>query len=296
MKNNQNCKICNKKNLKILYHVAICQNCGVHLFYPYPEDDEELLNKNKYTKDNIAINDDRVETQKRQLDYLLKSGELNISNFTRMINFTIPNSKKNDEIKILDYGGGSGQFAKICKNIFPKSKIYIADLYDEKLLNDFKKYNNQIKFNEFENNEIRFDFIFLNDVFEHLSNPIKVLKLLKKKLKNKDSKIFIDTPKIFWIYNFFSYVNLNIYKKILNGTIDQDHQQIWTKKSFNLAVKNSDLGIEKYKELTEFTQPADFYLDAMRIKNILLRLMGRAFYLFAPILARNKIISVLKND
>ncbi len=296
MKNNQNCKICNKKNLKILYHVAICQNCGVHLFYPYPEDDEELLNKNKYTKDNIAINDDRVETQKRQLDYLLKSGELNISNFTRMINFTIPNSKKNDEIKILDYGGGSGQFAKICKNIFPKSKIYIADLYDEKLLNDFKKYNNQIKFNEFENNEIRFDFIFLNDVFEHLSNPIKVLKLLKKKLKNKDSKIFIDTPKIFWIYNFFSYVNLNIYKKILNGTIDQDHQQIWTKKSFNLAVKNSDLGIEKYKELTEFTQPADFYLDAMRIKNILLRLMGRAFYLLAPILARNKIISVLKND
>tara|TARA_B100001559_G_C16370992_1_gene562015 strand:- start:54 stop:944 length:891 start_codon:yes stop_codon:yes gene_type:complete len=296
LKNNQNCKICNKKNLKILYHVAICQNCGVHLFYPYPEDDEELLNKNKYTKDNIAINDDRVETQKRQLDYLLKSGELNISNFTRMINFTIPNSKKNDEIKILDYGGGSGQFAKICKNIFPKSKIYIADLYDEKLLNDFKKYNNQIKFNEFENNEIRFDFIFLNDVFEHLSNPIKVLKLLKKKLKNKDSKIFIDTPKIFWIYNFFSYVNLNIYKKILNGTIDQDHQQIWTKKSFNLAVKNSDLGIEKYKELTEFTQPADFYLDAMRIKNILLRLMGRAFYLLAPILARNKIISVLKND
>jgi len=296
LKNNQNCKICNKKNLKILYHVAICQNCGVHLFYPYPEDDEELLNKNKYTKDNIAINDDRVETQKRQLDYLLKSGELNISNFTRMINFTIPNSKKNDEIKILDYGGGSGQFAKICKNIFPKSKIYIADLYDEKLLNDFKKYNNQIKFNEFENNEIRFDFIFLNDVFEHLSNPIKVLKLLKKKLKNKNSKIFIDTPKIFWIYNFFSYVNLNIYKKILNGTIDQDHQQIWTKKSFNLAVKNSDLGIEKYKELTEFTQPADFYLDAMRIKNILLRLMGRAFYLLAPILARNKIISVLKND
>ena len=296
MKNNRNCKICDQSNLNIKYHVAICKNCGVHLFYPYPEDDEELLNKNKYTKDNIAINDDRVETQKRQLDYLLKSGELNISNFTRMINFTIPNSKKNDEIKILDYGGGSGQFAKICKNIFPKSKIYIADLYDEKLLNDFKKYNNQIKFNEFENNEIRFDFIFLNDVFEHLSNPIKVLKLLKKKLKNKDSKIFIDTPKIFWIYNFFSYVNLNIYKKILNGTIDQDHQQIWTKKSFNLAVKNSDLGIEKYKELTEFTQPADFYLDAMRIKNILLRLMGRAFYLLAPILARNKIISVLKND
>ena len=57
---------------------------------------------------------------------------------------------------------------------------------------------------------------------------------------------------------------------------------------------NTDL--EKYKELTEFTQPAAFYLDAMKIENIFIRLLGKAFYLLAPILARNKIISVLKNN
>ena len=232
MKNIHNCKICNHEFLKIVFHVAICKNCGVHLFYPYPEDDKEILNKNKYNKDNIAINENRTETQKRQLEYLLKSGDLNISNFIRMINFTISRSQKNENIKILDYGGGSGQFAKVCKNIFPNSEIYITDLYDDKLLDGFKKYNNQIKFNEFENNDVKFDFIFLNDVFEHLSNPVKVLKFLKQKLKNKNSKIFIDTPKVFWIYYFFSNINLHIYRKILNGTIDQDHQQIWTKKSF----------------------------------------------------------------
>lgn len=296
MKNNQNCKICGKSSLKIIYHIAICKSCGVHLFYPYPDDDETILNNKKYSKDNIAVSDNKKETQRRQLEYLLKSGDLNISNFKRMINYTIDESKKNEKIKILDYGGGSGQFASICKMILPDSEIYITDLYDEKLLNDFKKYNNQIKFNEFHNNNLKFDYIFLNDVFEHLSNPIKILKLLKQKLKSEDSKIFIDTPKIFWIYNFFFYFNLGLYRKIINGTIDQDHQQIWTQKSFYLAIEKSDLKVEKYNELTEFTQPAEFYLDAMKIKNILIRLFGRLFYFLAPIIARNKIISVLKKN
>ena len=296
MKNNRNCKICDQSNLRIKYHVAICKNCGVHLFYPYPDDDEEIFRKKKYTKDNIAVSENRSETQRRQSDYLSKSGDLNISNFKRMINYTIPKSKNEDIIKILDYGGGSGQFAKICKIIFPNSEIYITDLYDEKLLDDFKIYNNQIKFNEFKNNNLKFDFIFLNDVFEHLSNPINVLKILNHKLKNKDSKIFIDTPKIFWIYDFFSYLNSGIYRKILNGTIDQDHQQIWTKKSFYLAIKKSNLIVEKYEEVTEFTQPAAFYLDAMKVKNFSIRLFGKIFYLLAPLIAKNKIISVIKHN
>ena len=125
MKNNQNCKICGKSSLKIIYHIAICKSCGVHLFYPYPDDDETILNNKKYSKDNIAVSDNKKETQRRQLEYLLKSGDLNISNFKRMINYTIDESKKNEKIKILDYGGGSGQFASICKMILPDSEIYI---------------------------------------------------------------------------------------------------------------------------------------------------------------------------
>ena len=89
---------------------------------------------------------------------------------------------------------------------------------------------------------------------------------------------------------------MHIYRKILNRTIGQDHQQIWTKKSFYQAIKNSDLNVVKYRELTEFTQAAAFYLDAMKIENIFIRLLGKAFYLLAPILARNKIISVSKNN
>ena len=292
----KNCKICKSPDLKIIYHVAICKNCKVLLFYPYPENDKEIFLKKKYTKDKIAINSNIEETKKRQLDYLLESGDLNINNFNQMINFTIPQSLKDKEIDILDYGGGGGQFASICKLTFPLSKIYITDLYDEKLLERYKKFNNQIKFSEFENNKIKFDFIFLNDVLEHLSDPSDVLKFLKNKLKDNNSKIFIDTPKKFWLYEFSSVFSKKLYRKILNGTVDQDHQQIWSKKSFYIATSNSGLKAEKYKELTEFTQPASFYLNSMKIENFYLRLLGKIFYFFAPVIARNKIISILKKN
>lgn len=296
MFNNKKCKICNSNDLEIVYHVAICKNCDVLLFYPYPENDREIFIKKKYTKDNIAVNDNTEETKKRQLAYIQKSGNLNIENFKQMINFSIPKSLKDIEINILDYGGGGGQFASICKSIFPLSKVFITDLYDEKLLNEYKAFNYQIKFREFEKNKIKFDFIFLNDVFEHLSNPLEVLKILKDKLHNDKSKIFIDTPKKFWIYNFCSFFNQSIYKKILKGTVDQDHQQIWSKKSFYLIAKYSGLKVDSYKELTEFTQSPTFYLDAMKIDNYFLRLLGRVFYFLAPIIAQNKIMSTLRKN
>lgn len=296
MFNNKKCKICNSNDLEIVYHVAICKNCDVLLFYPYPENDREIFIKKKYTKDNIAVNDNTEETKKRQLAYIQKSGNLNIENFKQMINFSIPKSLKDIEINILDYGGGSGQFASICKSIFPLSTVFITDLYDEKLLNEYKAFNHQIKFREFEKNKIKFDFIFLNDVFEHLSNPLEILKILKDKLHNDKSKIFIDTPKKFWIYNFSSFFNESIYKKILKGTVDQDHQQIWSKKSFYLIAKYSGLKVDSYKELTEFTQSPTFYLDAMKIDNYFLRLLGRVFYFLAPIIAQNKIMSTLRKN
>ena len=294
MVKNQNCKICNSENLNIIHHVAICRECGVLLYYPYPESDKEIFLKKKYTKDNIAISSNKKETESRQLNYILKSGNLNIKNFQQMINFSIPKSQKDEEIKILDYGGGAGQFASICKLIFPLSKIYITDLYDEKLLEKYKPFNKQIKFNEFEKDNSKFDFIFLNDVFEHLSDPSDVLKLLKNKLINHKSRIFIDTPKKFWIYDLTSIFSQSIYKKILFGTVDQDHQQIWSKKSYYIVAKNSGLKVDKYKELTEFTQQPSFYLDAMRVNNFYLRLLGKIFYFFAPLIARNKIVSTLK--
>ena len=97
MLKNSKCKICRSSNLKIIYHVAICKNCKVLLFYPYPENDKEIFLKKKYTKDNIAINDNIEETKKKsvQSHYFIKfDNELTEELFNNLknINYTCKNN------------------------------------------------------------------------------------------------------------------------------------------------------------------------------------------------------------
>jgi hypothetical protein len=81
--------------------------------------------------------------------------------------------------------------------------------------------------------------------------------------------------------------------KVLRGTVDADHQQIWTTKSFNLAAEKAGLSVARLKLLSEYTQGAAYYLNNMGIRNPLVRLAGPAFIASAPYVARNKILAVL---
>ena len=75
--------------------------------------------------------------------------------------------------------------------------------------------------------------------------------------------------------------------------MDFDHQQIWTKKSFEYTLKNAGLQIQKFVRLSEYTQPPKFYLDNMGISNPIIRLAGTIFYRLSPLIAKNKIIATL---
>ena len=136
------------------------------------------------------------------------------------------------------------------------------------------------------------DVIFLNDVFEHLESPLETLSLLATKL-NPGGRIFVDTPKTFWLYPALRAVWPSLYGKLCDGTVTKSHLQIWTRRSFEHAVKASSLGISRYAEVSEFTMPPDFYLASMAVKNAAVRLAGRLFYANARWLAKNKIMSVL---
>ena len=203
-------------------------------------------------------------------------------------------SYKGRKLDILDYGGGGGQFALVCKSHFPESTIYITDISDESLLDEWSSLNTQIPFKKFNEDDKKFDFIFLNDVFEHVSDPLFVLKQLSGKLKS-GGKLFIDTPKQFWIYPFTKLISKPLYTKVLKGTVSTAHLQIWSKKSFELVVKESNLEINKYEESSEYTMPANFYLKNMGITNPILKLAGRVFYGNAKWLAKNKIVCVLSS-
>jgi len=170
--------------------------------------------------------------------------------------------------------------------------VYITDISDDSLLDEWKPLNTQILFKDFANDQRKFDLIFLNDVFEHVSDPLFVLKQLLGKLKNH-GKIFIDTPKQFWIYPVTKLLSNTLYTKVLKGTVTTAHLQIWSKQSFEFVVKESGLLLSKYEEVSEYTMPADHYMKNMGIKNPLIRLMGSMFYRHARYLAKNKIMCVL---
>lgn len=201
-------------------------------------------------------------------------------------------SYKWKKIRILDYGGAGGQFSLICKSHFPECQVYITDINDEFLLDEWKCYNKQILFKDFDKDETQFDFIFLKDVFEHINEPVFVLNQLSKKLKD-DGKICVDTPKQFWIYPVSKLISKSLYTKVLKGTVNKSHLQVWSRKSFELVVRKCGLKIIKYAEKSEFTMPATFYMSNMGIRNPLIRMVGNIFYRNAKWLAKNKIVCVL---
>jgi 2-polyprenyl-3-methyl-5-hydroxy-6-metoxy-1,4-benzoquinol methylase len=283
----KSCKICESKMMTLFSHTAQCSDCGVLLNFPYVQPREINYLQKKLSRSNYDA------IQKSVLEWHIKSGARNHHNFTNMALFCEEFISRDKKIEALDYGGGGGQFALVLKSIFPNSNISIVDMSDANLLEQYKKINRQIKFSSFEKDRVKFDFIFLNDVFEHLTFPLETLKLLKTKLK-VSGKIFIDTPCVFWLYPLTKLFSKSIYTKLLKGTVDYDHQQIWTEQSFKKICTNAGFKILKFKQLSEYTQPPEFYLNNMNIKNSFLRFVGKIFVKLSPLIARNKIMAVIK--
>ena len=284
--NSRICKICGFNHLNIYKHTAKCKNCGVLMYYPYV-DDSSLEIKN----DQESIDFYR----KKWANWYKRAAKLNHINFTNMLLFTIddPEDTFLRQLNILDYGGGGGQFAFTCKSLLPRSQVFITDINDYALIEEYRKLNDQIKWNDFTNDGTKFDYIFLNDVFEHVNDPYQVLQILSLKLKN-NGKIFIDTPKQFWIYPFLYFFNKALYTKLLKGTVTIAHLQIWTKKSISHVIQKAGLEIEKYETLSEFTMKPDCYLNNMGITNKFLLKAGNLFYEWARHLGiRNKIMCCL---
>lgn len=271
--NLRTCKICGGEHLSVFAHTAQCRSCGVLLYYPYPVIERKLGD---------------IESIKRWYN---ASSFYNHVNFTHMIRFCMGETDKGNSLSILDYGGGGGQFAPVLLSHFPVASVYFVDIQDT-IHPTWAPMQTLIPFDDFETDETLFDVIFLNDVFEHVEDPLQVLSLLSRKLK-PGGRIFIDTPKQFWIYPLTKIFSTSLYTKVLKGTVSKSHLQIWTQKSFDIVVRKSSLRIAKLKTVSEYTMPADYYLKNMKIKNPLLRLAGRLFYAASSVLAKNKIVCVL---
>lgn len=271
------CKICHSRALEVFSHTARCRECGVLLLYPYPEGATE----------NHTI--DYREWHKRVV-------RRNHFNLTSMFLFAIPHPEAiESEIKILDYGAGPGQFATICKSFIPWSRVYSVDVNDYGLFDEYHSLTHPLRWNDFERDETTFDYIFLNDVFEHVYDCQGTLGLLVKKLK-PHGKLFIDTTKQFWLYPVLRFLSKRLYGKLLNISVSIDHLQMWSRKSFFHIITQSGLRMEKYLEFGEFKMEPDIYFKNMDIRNRFLILLGRLFYRHAKLVAKNKIMCLLVKE
>lgn len=276
------CKICQGAELSVFAHTARCCECGVLLYWPYPKSDDTL----------VSDGEGKTWPREAALEWYSAASFLNHANFTQMLRFTIDESFRGQKLDVLDYGGGGGQFALVATSHFPEATVYITDISDEALLDEWKPLNKQMPFKNFDSDPTKFDFIFLNDVFEHVSDPLAVLDQLAAKLK-PSGRIFIDTPKQFWIYPVAKMISKSLYTKILRGTVSTSHLQIWSKPAFEKVVSESGLAIEKYIETSEYTMPASFYLKNMGVTNPIVKFCAHLFYRNARYLAKNKIMCVL---
>lgn len=276
------CKICGSAELAHRTHTARCGNCGVLLFFPYPSE-QDLKRK---------LSDEKIQAE--YVEWYERASFRSHKNFTTVLEFTVPPERAREPLQILDFGGGGGQFALVALSHLPHAEVSIVDASDAALLEDWKSFNRQISFADFPSDATRFDYIFMNDVFEHLSDPVEVLRSLRDKLA-PDGRIFIDTPRQFWLYPALRLLPIrSLYDKLLIGTVSKAHLQIWSDRAFDRAISDAGCTAEKRKIEAALTMDADFYLERMGIRSGPLLMLGRLLHAVGRIVLRNKILCVLR--
>lgn len=97
-----------------------------------------------------------------------------------------------ENANVLDFGSGDGNFIYSLKNIFPNVKVtciephYIFSTLLAEVADNIVDSTNELT--------EKFDLIILNEVIEHLNDPVAVLKALAPLLKKNNSGFFIATP------------------------------------------------------------------------------------------------------
>jgi len=174
--------------------------------------------------------------------------------------------KRNEEISILDFGAGWGFWLNHLKNY--NFNVHAYEI-SESRINFIKK--NQINvISSIENSANKFDFIYSEETFEHISNPRETLVNLSKMLKN-EGFILIKFPS-----NFLFKFKLNKkYKPNTDCAHPLEHINLFKNKSFDKMTKDSNLKIINFKSQFSFSIKNFlkdiknfFYFDSVLLKKI----------------------------
>ena len=181
MINEKNCPICTSAHTEkiidwSMYTINECKQCQVIYCHPMPS--KELLNSFYqgflYNIPNQRDIKKQIEKRKQELNSLL---------------FTSDTTNKN----FLDYGGGTGSAYAAAKEL--GLVAYYQDLDKEAEAFVIKEHGlTKSKIvNDINDSEVFFDYIFSDNVIEHLLDPIGYVKEMREAL-NKGGQIIVKTP------------------------------------------------------------------------------------------------------
>jgi SAM-dependent methyltransferase len=140
-------------------------------------------------------------------------------------------------VSLLDFGCGNGGLLKIIKEKNKEKNIFGLEI--NKNLIEYLNHENIKVYSDIEQISSDLDCIMMNHVLEHLYDPIKILKCIKKKMK-RNTLLIIEVPHA----NDFliSEYNCNEFKKF---TLWSEHLILHTEKSLlNLLNKVGFSNIE----------------------------------------------------
>lgn len=196
------------------YQIFKCADCGLEYTHPNPTDNELQAFYEDYS--DIRARHDVVQKNAKKNIGLLKEFGFN------------------HHSKVLDYGTGNGDFVTIAgENCFG---IDLKTTDTDRVFRKIELLPN-----------IKFDFICLWGVLEHLNNPVKVIGELST-LINPGGKIVITTIDAEGIIPYY-------YKPI-------EHLTYWTKKSFEILFQANNLQKIHSRPYMMY-QAKDIYVDRL---------------------------------
>jgi 2-polyprenyl-3-methyl-5-hydroxy-6-metoxy-1,4-benzoquinol methylase len=243
----------NKEDLKgSNYEISKCLKCGF-IWQAYVANDEGM----KKLFYNIKSPSENSLNKKRCADISL------FSKYAKQAeSIALLLSKKPFEIDVLDFGMGWGYWCLMAKafgyNVsgfeISEERIEFARKRGIDVINKFDDLRNK-----------NFDFIYSNQVFEHISNPLQALKSLVSSLKSKGI-IYISVPN-----------GKGIEQQLANPEWKASRNAIHPLEHINCFTHESLVHLGELAGLVLIKQPLSISLNYLSLKSYIRGLLGKRY-------------------
>ena len=215
------------------YNLLQCLNCNLIFQEQIPDDQfsKDLYEKFIDPNESLSKKDDFDKKFRKKLSFEMQ---------------LIKNLFKKDEkdISILEFGAGWGFWSKHAQNY--GYKVSAFEVSEKRI--DFMKNNNVNVVSNLNNQNLKYDLIYSEETFEHISHPKDTIIELSQ-LLSKGGFIFLRFPSAFL---FKSKLNKN-YVPTSDCAHPLEHINIFCKKSFVQMLKDTNLEKIEFKSKFNFS-------------------------------------------